>query len=686
MKKCIIFVLSFMLVFNNFCYAMPKLIKNETVYINLENDGKINQINVYSNCINNGADKIEDYTKYSEITNLTNSEKFISGDEKVIWNISGEKRFSYTGKVGEEYYNLLPWNFNIKYKLNGVEVKKDDLLGANGLIVIEMEINANDKAIDYYKNNYMLEVTASYDMSDYLSVNSEEALVTNTGNTKTLMFIVLPGQSTTLNIEIGSNDFQMDGITMAAVPITGEILNQISELTQNKKDIEDASNAIDTSTDVILNSLQGMNSGLNGISSGVKEIQNGTKKIHGISNLRDEDIAKLKEIFNELSPIIENFNCDLENLSDTYKIFVELSENLNEKLKELNENIDDLNKNLADIEEMMEDFPKNIGQIRSSIKTLSSLTGNLNSLIKGVESSNANTQKELVECLVQIGDETTNIGGIVKETLPEVSGDVQSSLLDIGNSANKIGANVINIKEILSKMSGSTVPNVGDMSNNLKDLKNDLNKISKMLDEEDAEILKDTVSEFVKTSNTLEEMLEIATTYNDKILTNSGDFDLAIDNMKNLSIELKQMNILCINMISNLQKTLSIISNDIYNGADKTTNSILSVNNELIRITNESDKFMNSKNTIKNIVKDKWNDVEETTNVFNIDKEAKVISFGSEKNENVNQVEFILKTPDIKKVKEKEVDLESNTNKTTFWDRLVNVLDKMFGWIIRIFK
>ena len=47
----------------------------------------------------------------------------------ISFNTSGETSFAYTGKVSSEYYNLIPWNFNITYKLNNVEVMPSSLLG-----------------------------------------------------------------------------------------------------------------------------------------------------------------------------------------------------------------------------------------------------------------------------------------------------------------------------------------------------------------------------------------------------------------------------------------------------------------------------------------------------------------------------------------------------------------------------
>lgn len=686
MKRVISLILAFIIVMSNFCYAMPNINKSETVYVNLSEEGNVSEINIYSILTNNDAENYEDYTKYTKVENLTNRKNIESGEEKTIFNVSGERRVAYTGKVGEEYYDKLPWTFKLTYKLNGVECAQKDLLGAKGLVEIVLEINANENAKDYYKNNYMLEVTGSYDMDDYLSLESEEAIIANTGNTKTLMFIVLPGQSTTLHIKLGTENFSMDGITMAMVPITGNILDELSDLVEEKENIENAKDAINASTDVILSSLKGMNSGLNGINTGVTEIKNGTKEIHGLSGLRDEDIAKLKALLEEIEPIIEDTKKDLENMKTNYEIFVEMSEKLSEESKKLEDNVKNLNNNLSDLEEMTEDLPNDVKILKNTVKTISDLTSDLRGLLGSLDTSEES--EELEKYLYQIGVEAKTIEGTAEKVAPTVSEDAQmiAVLEKMSNSAEEIYDSLGEVQKILKTMSGNSGSATKTLSKDLKTLESDLDKIYKMIDKDDAEVIEDVTSGLVSTMSTLEDMLKLANEYNDKLLANSGDGKIALENIQKITQELKEMDTLSVSMLTNLQKTLKIISGTIYEGTDKTADAILSVNKQLMQMTKQADTLINSKNTIQNITDDKWNEIEDKTNIFNIQKEAKVESFGSEKNENVTEVQFILKTPDIKEIKAKTGDLEAKSNNQTFWDRLLVVLNKMFGWIGKLFK
>ena len=60
MKRCIAILLIVLLTLNSFCMAMPLPKKKETVYVNLDSYGKVNQINIYSKWITNGALTLKD--------------------------------------------------------------------------------------------------------------------------------------------------------------------------------------------------------------------------------------------------------------------------------------------------------------------------------------------------------------------------------------------------------------------------------------------------------------------------------------------------------------------------------------------------------------------------------------------------------------------------------------------------
>lgn len=687
MKRCVAFILAVMTIVSSCVMAAPLQKKKETVYVNLDEYGKVSKVNIYSKWLTNEAKQLVDNTKYITLENLTNREKYNKSGDTFIWNSSGEKYFTYTGEVGEEYYDMIPWTFDISYKVNGVEVTANELLGAKGLIKITIDIKSNKKANTYYRNNYMLEITGTYDMSEYLSVESEDAMITDTGNKKTLMFVVLPGQSTTINLEIGSNDFSMDGITMALVPITGDVKDHILELVEDRDDIRTAIDSINASADVVLNAMSGMTVGINGMSTGVNEIKQGTQNLHGINELRDEDIENLKTVLNELIPLLNDAQSDIDNLNKNYDIIVAFDEELNNQVKELNSNVNELNKNLNEFNKSIENLPNDVVEINSLIEATEDVVTSTGNLVKKLSGSSDESTDSLVKDLTSIATETESIGAIVQKTLPTVSDEATAgALLKIGSSAGNIGSNLKSVQSTLNEMSNSTLSGTQTLQRKLNKLADELHDVSKILKKDDAQNIVDLMKSLQDASTTLEKMLQTITKYNDDLLKNKSDFKLMTSTIKQLVDELSKMNTLSISMVTNAQSMLNAVDNDIYNGSNNTIDSLTKINNQLARMTSESSKIKKSKDDIKNIIDDKRDEIEEKTTIFNMDKDAKTVSFGSEKNENVDSVQFILKTPDIKKIKINNEDLESNKETRGFWEKVVFIFQKIFDWIKGIFN
>ena len=119
---------------------------DETMYVNLDFYGKIDKINVVKGVSLNGKNQFTDYGTYETITNMSNSaEPSVEGDA-VTWTFdeAGKERFYYKGSLDKEQV-VLPWDFDISYKWNGVPVDGDKLAGASGLVEIHIQAEPNEK-------------------------------------------------------------------------------------------------------------------------------------------------------------------------------------------------------------------------------------------------------------------------------------------------------------------------------------------------------------------------------------------------------------------------------------------------------------------------------------------------------------------------------------------------------------
>lgn len=670
-----IFLATIILVMNSVAIAIPTMSKTESVYVNLDYYGEVEQINVANDCVLTGQSEVVDFGVYESVTNLTNRTELKNDDGKIVWNVSGLKRFAYNGKVSNENAKNVPWTFDVSYKLNGVETKAEELLGKSGLVEITVDIDANKDAKEYYRNNYMLEVTGSYDLNKYLSVESDEAMFVTTGRTKTLMYIVLPGQSTTLTLKIGSENFEMDGLTFAMVPIEGKILEKLGDIVDDKKSIEDAMDVLNSSTDIILDTMSGMQTSLDGISSGVSKIQDGTTGLHNLSGKRDEEIAKLKTNLESMEKVISDMQNDLDNAIDSTKNLTDMLEELQGEFEAMDKTMSKVQDNLDDIEEAIEDLPDDFEDISKTVEITADLIGNFRELLRAELAGKEVDVAGLENSLTQIGYNAQILLQSTDTTIQTKAGEILQNLSSIQTTLSEV-------KEIMNDTTNAS----SGMLSNLNKLQSKLGTIADMIDEDDGEIIIDAVDNVDELITRLREILKTVIKYNELAIEDKDNLPLALGNMKNMLEELNKADKTVVDLLAVMEESLKIVSGELYEGSDEMMSGIVNATNDLKKITGQSNKIKNSKNTVRDVIKDNWDEIDEKTTIFNIDVNAKPESFLSDKNESPSKVQFMLKTQDIKEVKEKEIDLEVEDNTGNIWTRICAILEKMFGWILNLFR
>jgi len=112
--------------------------KQEVVYSILDLDGSVDSIYVV-NIFDGG--QIIDYGNYSEVRNMTTSEEINQSGDEITINTSANKLY-YQGTLKSKE---LPWNFQIKYTLDGKEISGKELAGKSGKLQIDMAVASNTK-------------------------------------------------------------------------------------------------------------------------------------------------------------------------------------------------------------------------------------------------------------------------------------------------------------------------------------------------------------------------------------------------------------------------------------------------------------------------------------------------------------------------------------------------------------
>lgn len=190
--------------------------KEENVYINLKDDGSVEGIYVVNEFDTGNQTTITDYGKYSSVLNLSTNEEIKVNGDMITFNTDDNGMFYYQGNMES---TKIPWNIDISYYLDDKEVQASSLAGKSGKLKIAISIKDNEDMEDTFFDNYLLQMTATFNSEKCKDIVSEQATIANVGDTKQLTYTILAGGNSEFTIEADVTDFEMDPITINAVPM-----------------------------------------------------------------------------------------------------------------------------------------------------------------------------------------------------------------------------------------------------------------------------------------------------------------------------------------------------------------------------------------------------------------------------------------------------------------------------------
>ncbi|MBS3942762.1 MAG: hypothetical protein KGZ32_00775 [Dethiobacter sp.] len=189
-------------------------LKDETIFVNLSGAGGIKEVYVI-NAFPRPNGEIVDFGDYAALVNLTNDLKPQIEGERITFKAGGENGiFRYQGRlIGRK----LPWIFGFTYYLDGRRLKPQDLAGASGRLRMEIGVRANPEADQYFREQFMVQISIPLEMDKSGSIYAPEAVRVVAGNLTTLAFTLLPGEEGIFVVEADVERFEMGGIEIAAM-------------------------------------------------------------------------------------------------------------------------------------------------------------------------------------------------------------------------------------------------------------------------------------------------------------------------------------------------------------------------------------------------------------------------------------------------------------------------------------
>lgn len=303
-------------------YSAPVLAftKDETVYSKMNSKGENYQTIVSTHLEND--DELELINDISDLLNIENTngeEEFTQEGNSLVWK-ADKKDIYYQGESQKD----LPIECNMKYELDGKEVKAEEIVGKTGHIKITIQyhnkeehmVTINGQSQKMYTPFVVVAGTViKNDKNKNIEISNGKII--NDGSKTFAMGIALPGLQESLNISntdmeipndieitMDATDFELGNIVTFVTPKVLEdkdlnILDKLDEVYSKVNTLEEASNQIQEGSATLAE-------GTNQLASGAKELKEGTSTAYnGAKQIKSEVTKATKQLANDNSETLD---------------------------------------------------------------------------------------------------------------------------------------------------------------------------------------------------------------------------------------------------------------------------------------------------------------------------------------------------------------------------------------------
>ena len=617
--------------------------KEEVIYANLTSSGDIEKI--YA--VNIFEDKdIVDYGVYETVKNMNTMDKINYSNGKITIQNSEDKLY-YQGIMKQN--TEMPWTIKVRYKLDGIEYAPSELAGKSGKLEISISIKENKNCKKNFFENYALQTVVQLDTNLCENIKSDEATMANVGGLKQLTYTILPGNEKDIKITSDVTDFEMSEIQVNGINLNlGLDKDSIdtSSLTGELDKLKDAVNDLDDGANELNDGAKKLDDGAVTLTDGIKTIQDGLDQLNSKSSSltsgSSEVLSALKTIQSSLNNVSTSSK-DLKQLSSASTSIKSGIDSLVKGLKTVDSSIDTYNSSLkkAGLNSASELAQKN----KQALSALG-ITNTQRKLYSAYTSGGSQAVSAELAKLAQAGDSEAvklykqvsagNTDAVTQYV--QAAGKLISveTLLKADASYIEGSSKLINgIDTQMSTSSGQTTLMSGAVS-----LQTNYKKF-------DASI-QDLVSSL---NNLMANMTQLKNGIN-KLTDNYATLDSGIKEYTS-----------AVNKITNGYSK-------VYEGALDLVSGTHSLYKGTTELTDGTGEFKGETSDLDSKVDD---EVDSMIDNF-AGGDFEVESFVSDKNTDVDSVQFVIKTEAIKK-EEVKVE-EEKTEELNFWQKLLNLFRK----------
>ena len=646
--------------------------KEEVVYINLNGDGSVSEVNVV-NIFDLTADgRIIDYGHYDSVRNMNTVDPIQYSNDTITVDASKGKLY-YEGKLTD---TSIPWHIDIHYYLDNKEYPAEELAGKSGALKITVSIRQNTSDQRSFFDSYALQASMTLDTKTCSHITAENATVANVGSNKQLTWTILPGNEADMTVTADVTDFKTDGFSINAIPLSlnieiddAELMDQVTELIDAIEQLDDGAGQLHGGADALKDGGSSVSSGAgqlkdgasdldNGITSfnqGIAAIQAGLDELNSKSDSLMDGSAEIKAVLVQLQTALNGVSAAGGDISE----LVDASAQIKEGISTLSNGINTAAQNIS-----YEAYKTLIAENGGDIDTLKQSNSNAIDMLTQLDSqlSSLDTAFNTIQKLLASLDQSQldKINAILSQA--GISLDELENLL---NTRSMISS-LITLLEANNACIEGTEAYLNAASEGLQELASGAEELQQKYTQFDTAInqMADSLQ------NITYQMAELACAVNELVKA-YGYLDDGINEYTSGVAQIAAGYSQVSEGASQLaigSKSLKSGTDSLYSGTTELLEGIVEFYDATGTLTDGTAKMRQETNGMDTQISDK---IDEMINEIT-GSNAETISFVSDKNTNIQAVQFVIQTASIK-IPENTEEPVQEEEESGFLDKLLDL-------------
>lgn len=508
--------------------------KEETVYTNLDANGKVKKVTVSDWLKNSGINNaVKDVSNLKDIKNTKGNEKFNQDGKNLTWT-AGKDDIYYQGTTDEQ----LPVGVDITYQLDGQTVSAKDLIGKSGKLT--MKITYRNDTTDYVP--FVLATGMVLPVDTFQNITVDNGTVTSEGENQILVGYGVPGLKENLDLDsldFGDTDINLDDIKdkmTDSITITADVKkfelgptytvatsdffkdldvddvkdlddleNKMDDLTEATAKLIDGTDDLSEGMDSLVTNFKTYSNGVSDLNDGAKDLKNGASTLSaGVSKYTSGTDTLLKGVttytkgVDSLGKSVNDYADGVNKLvaatgafydgtKDFPSQYAKFSTGLNtflnnvttqlseQKLKEYQKGTSQLVSGVQQLNAGATQISSGIDQINGTMKKLEA-TEQTNAMVNGLKQMKAGYEKALANPELDATTKATYQAQIqaVTGAITYIEGATQAaSAIDAstdGEGSNDLKAGVQQIVKNTDSKNGALATGVGTLNTTISSL------------------------------------------------------------------------------------------------------------------------------------------------------------------------------------------------------------------------